>query len=159
MGFNGTQGPQGPMGFNGTQGPQGPMGFNGTQGPQGPMGFNGTQGPQGPMGFNGTNGVNGTQGPPGPAGPNEINSSKLYPVTGAQASFGGGVRVPITSTATCNSGDVVLEGGFSISTDPGADIDLTSLSSGPTNNGQNYFITASGNNIVIQSNALCFDNP
>ena len=31
----------------------------------------------------------------------------------------------------CNPGDIVLEGGFSISTDPGADIDLSSLSSGP----------------------------
>jgi hypothetical protein len=59
----------------------------------------------------------------------------------------------------CNTGDIVLEGGFSISTDPGADIDLSSLSLGPTNNGKDYFITAAGNRIVIQSNALCFDNP
>ena len=58
----------------------------------------------------------------------------------------------------CDTGDIVLRGGFSISTDPGADIDLSSLSLGPTNNGKDYFITAAGNRIAIQSDALCFDN-
>ena len=59
----------------------------------------------------------------------------------------------------CNPGDIVIEGGFSISTTPGADIDLSSLSTGPANNGTDYFITAAGNAITIQSNAVCFDNP
>jgi hypothetical protein len=88
-----------------------------------------------------------------------INSANIYSVTGTPESFGSGSRSPITSTATCNTGDIVLEGGFSISTDHGADIDLSSISTGPTTNGQGYFITAAGNNIVIQSNALCFNNP
>ncbi len=51
----------------------------------------------------------------------------------------------------CNTGDIVLEGGFSISTDPGADIDLSSLSLGPTNNGKDYFITAAGNRKLFKA--------
>ncbi|HSF00797.1 MAG TPA: hypothetical protein VLA48_07875 [Nitrososphaeraceae archaeon] len=92
-------------------------------------------------------------------GPNVINSAKTYSVTGTPESLGSGSRSPITSTAVCNIGDIVLEGGFSISIDHGTDIDLSSISTGPTTNGQGYFITAAGNNIVIQSNALCFNNP
>lgn len=88
-----------------------------------------------------------------------INSANTYFVEGPSASFGSGNRIPITSTAECDEGDIVLEGGYSISTQPGADIDLSHISTGATSNGEGYFITAAGNNIVIQSNALCFNTP
>ena len=54
-----------PQGFNGSQGPPGPVGPQGYNGSQGPPGYNGSQGPPGPVG---PQGFNGSQGPPGRSG-------------------------------------------------------------------------------------------
>ncbi|HEX2409454.1 MAG TPA: hypothetical protein VHJ38_19795 [Nitrososphaeraceae archaeon] len=88
----------------------------GTQGPPGPQGTQGIQGLPGPQG---ERGFNGTQ---GPAGPTQINPSKIYKVIGLNVS---GTRAPggvdlfgANSTAKCNPGDVVLSGGYRVSTDP-----------------------------------------
>jgi hypothetical protein len=86
----------------GTQGPQGPPGLNGTNG------VNGTQGPQGPPGLNGTNGVNGTQ---GPSGITFINNTNLYEVPGPTVSVTSNFT-EATSIATCDDGDIVIEGGY-----------------------------------------------
>ena len=84
----------------------------GPQGIQGERGFNGTQGIQGEREFNGTDGVNGTQ---GIQGPNLINSSSLYRVVGEQLSLA--IDQVGTSIARCNTGDVVVSGGYLLFTD------------------------------------------
>lgn len=55
----------GPPGFNGSQGPIGPVG---------PQGFNGTQGPQGAIGPRGFNGSQGSPGATGPQGAGDFSS-------------------------------------------------------------------------------------
>ncbi|HLH17290.1 MAG TPA: hypothetical protein VKX45_08720 [Bryobacteraceae bacterium] len=90
LGAPGAPGPQGPQGPAGAQGPAGPTG---PQGPQGPAGAAGPAGPQGP------------QGPAGPRGPS--GASGLSPSVAT-------VTVPsttATATATCASGQVLLNGG------------------------------------------------
>ena len=121
----GPQGPAGPQGATGATGPQGPPGPAGGQpGPQGERGLTGLTGPPGPAstvpgpqgeqglrGFNGTDGINGTNGLPGPAGITTINSTNLYVVLGniATATSPGLIA---NSTAICDEGDVVFEGGY-----------------------------------------------
>ena len=120
----GPQGPSGPPGVPGAQGERGLTGATGmtgpastVPGPQGLRGFNGTdgvngmQGIQGLRGFNGTDGVNGTQ---GPAGPNQINSTNLYRVIGNTANIQPPAGTLATSIASCESGDVVIEGGYMV---------------------------------------------
>ena len=128
--ITGTQGPPGPPGATGATGPPGPAGGQpGPQGPPGPAGVSGPQGergltgltgptgparpvpgPQGERGFNGTNGINGAQ---GPAGVFQLNRTNLYVVLGniATATFGGLIA---NSTAICDEGDVVIEGGYQL---------------------------------------------
>ena len=77
----------------------------GTQGPPGPQG---PAGPQGPPGLNGTNGVNGTQGPPGIT---FINNTNLYEVNGTTVTATSSIN-EITSSALCDDGDIVVEGGY-----------------------------------------------
>jgi hypothetical protein len=81
----------------------------GTQGPPGPPG---PQGPQGPPGANGTQGPQGIQGPPGPSGTSQINSTDLYLVEGNRTSLFSSTPSIGSSTATCDVGDVVIEGGY-----------------------------------------------
>ncbi len=175
-GFNGTQGPTGPAstvpgpqgppginGINGVNGTQGPMGFNGTQGAQGERGFNGTQGIQGPRGFNGTDGVNGTQ---GPAGPSVINSANLYRAFGNQIVLDFIHDVVIgTSIAQCNTGDVVIEGGYNIVFGSPRILAEGPLPFTGTNipdytgpNDSAYFTTMQGDDGSFVAYAYCFDN-
>ena len=158
MGFNGTDG------VNGTQGPRGFNGTDGVNGTQGPRGFNGTDG------VNGTNGVNGTQGSPGP---NQIPSTKLYSnVSDTVSTF------PVNSSlgfavsdAFCLPGDVAISGGPIIrpqnaNSYPGSGAPPESLSgsylSGFTSFSTppfNLWITeARGNNLLLATFVLCFDN-
>ena len=122
-GGNGTVGPQGEPGPAGAQGEPGPAGQAGQQGipgvsgPSGPRGLSGPAGPQGiqgERGFNGIDGVNGTPGPQGPAGFTEINDTNLYYVEGNAATTNGDIRSVVSSTANCQVGDIVIEGGYTV---------------------------------------------
>jgi len=141
----GTPGPPGPAG---PQGPQGP------QGPAGPIGPNGTQGPQGPQGIQGPIGPNGTQGPPGLS---TINSTNLYLVEGNVATAGasGGI---VESNATCDIGDVVFNGLNHIAGGQTSIIRAMSEDISTSNPGT-YVLIVFGNNLLIQADAQCLDNP
>jgi hypothetical protein len=101
---------QGPPGRNGTQGPPGPPGPQGPPGETGPSGQNGTQGPIGPRG---------EQGPPGPQGPPGTSAPavnlKIRDVLGQIAPI---IQIG-QSVATCNQGEIVTGGGFSVAGGPG----------------------------------------
>lgn len=101
---------QGPPGRNGTQGPPGPPGPPGPQGPPGepgPSGQNGTQGPIGPAG---------EQGPPGPPG---ISGPAMnLTIRNVQGQIAPIIQIG-QSVATCNQGERVTGGGFSIAGGPG----------------------------------------
>ena len=167
VGPQGPQGPQGPAG--GQPGPQGPPGPLGVPGPQGERGLTGATGmsgpastvlgPQGERGFNGTQGIqgergfNGTQGPPGP---NQINSTNLYFRKGNSATTGTALGT-ITSTATCDSGDIVLQGDYNINNFVGGPLFNLISSTSPTFDSYSTTVRAAG--VSIQSTILCFNNP
>ena len=134
----------------------GPAGEDGMDGAQGPRGFNGTDGAQGPRGFNGTDGINGTQGPQGPSGLSTVNSTNLYFREGNINNTS--IVATISSTVTCDPGDVIFEGGYanlghqSISSeraDPSS-IDPATYS---------YRVTGDGDGVTIVAFAYCFNNP
>lgn len=101
---------QGPPGRNGTQGPPGPpgepgsSGQNGTQGPIGPVGEQGPPGPPGPQG---------PQGPPGTSAP-----AMNLTIRNVQGQIAPIIQIG-QSVATCNQGEIVTGGGFSIAGGPG----------------------------------------
>ena len=86
-----------------TQGPQG------IQGPPGPAGATGATGPQG---IQGIQGIPGLVGPQGPAGITQINSTDVYLVTNSSGTEPGNSVVFVRSL--CNSGDLVINGGYMI---------------------------------------------
>ncbi len=147
-GTQGPQGPQGPPGVNGTQGPQGPPGVNGTQGPQGIQGPPGSQGIQGERGFNGTAGI--TQ---------LTNGTNVYLVQNVGDPAIGFNAVEVE--ALCDSGDFVLNGGYSI--------EANSLGSVPTDkpitfehepgSGWKVFVGQIQPGVFVTVYAFCFDNP
>jgi hypothetical protein len=168
----GPQGPQGPPGPAGGQpDPQGPSGPPGVPGPQGERGLTGltgptgpastVPGPQGPMGFNGTQ---------GPAGPNQINSTNLYLKVGnlVTSNLGSTVNERVISRATCDSGDIVIEGGYEISPLGAGSVPPFIIINGPTptpsnpnitEEDQEYLVMGYGGGVTIQAYAFCFDNP
>ena len=152
-GTQGPPGPQGPPGANGTQGTPGPAG------PTGPAGAQGIPGPQGERGFNGTQ---------GPAGFTELNDTNLYGVTGNVTVTGVPLAPVATSTALCDEGDKVVEGGYRanalapyiVATDgplplpqglpiPPPIVDLDS----------GYEVSIRGGSTTFFAYAYCFDNP
>ena len=138
----------------GPPGPAGPQGPQGIQGPAGPIGPNGTQGPQGLQGIQGPIGPNGTQGPPGLS---TINSTNLYLVEGNVATAGpsGGI---VESNATCDTGDVVFNGLNHIAGGQTSIIRAMSEDISTSNPGT-YVLIVFGNNLLIQADAQCLDNP
>ena len=94
-----VQGPAGP------QGPIGPSGAQGEIGPAGPEGSQGGQGPAGPAGGAGP------QGATGPAGPSWTVTQRTS--SGFVFAPGGG-SVGTSLQASCQSGEIVLGGGFSL---------------------------------------------
>ena len=138
----------------GPPGPAGPQGPQGIQGPAGPIGPNGTQGPQGLQGIQGPIGPNGTQGPPGLS---TINSTNLYLVEGNVATAGasGGI---VESNATCDIGDVVFNGLNHIAGGQTSIIRAMSEDISTSNPGT-YVLIVFGNNLLIQADAQCLDNP
>ena len=83
----------GPPGFNGSQGPIGPVG---------PQGFNGTQGPQGAIGPRGFNGSQGSPGATGPQGAGDFSSCE-YKTASNKAS-----QNPVISNLHAASVQVIL---------------------------------------------------
>jgi hypothetical protein len=141
----GTQGAAGPVG------PAGPPGATGTTGPQGPQGIQGIQGPIGP---------NGTQGPPGI---NFINNTNLYEVQGptvtAVSNF-----TETTSIASCDDGDIVIEGGYRSldQADSRVIVDGPSTANGELDNAYVVSMLPSlqgGGGKQFFAFAFCFDNP
>ena len=157
----GTQGPPGP------QGPAGPTGATGATGPASTV-----PGPQGERGFNGTNGINGAQGPQGPAGFTEINDTNLYYVEGHNITTNGDIRNPFGSAASCQIGDIVIEGGYELlnvnddSSPPlvytDGPIPRPTTFSDPSTflpRDRSYQVVLGGGHVTFQPYAICLNNP
>ena len=56
----------------------------------------------------------GTMGPQGPAGFTEINDTNLYYVEGSAATTTGDILTRVSSSANCQVGDIVIEGGYTV---------------------------------------------
>ena len=107
---------QGPPGRNGTQGPPGSPGPQGPPGEPGPSGQNGTQGLMGPAG---KQGPPGPPGPPGPQGtPGTSAPAMNLTIRNVQGQIAPIIQIG-QSVATCNQGEIVTGGGFSIAGGPG----------------------------------------
>ena|SRR5918993_882110 len=124
-------------------------------GAQGPTGPQGPAGPQGPPGINGTNGVNGTQGPPGIT---FINNTNLYEVQGPTVNATSNIN-PITSIASCDDGDIVIEGGYRSlnQADSNVIVDGPSTANGVFDNA--YVVSMLGGGKQFFAFAFCYDNP
>ena len=112
----GATGPAGPQGAPGLEGPRGVQGEMGPAGPQGEMGPAGPQGEIGPAGPQGDPGPQGPAGPPGPQGPQGPQgppgvTPRFYIAEGQTLEVG--AYSARASSASCQSGDWVLGGGFS----------------------------------------------
>jgi hypothetical protein len=148
-----TQGPQG------IQGPPGPAGATGATGPPGPAGPTGAIGPQG------IQGNPGLLGPQGPAGITQINSTDVYPVTNSSANEPGSSLVFVRSL--CDSGDFVINGGYSILSANLAENDtITTFLDAPIviptlGLGWQTFVGFDDDesSVTLGVAALCFDNP
>ena len=153
-------------------------GSQGPPGPQGPAGPTGATGPAstvpGPQGERGFNGINGAQGPQGPAGFTEINDTNLYYVEGDNMTTNGDIRNPFGSAASCQIGDIVIEGGYEILnvnddsspplvyTDGPIPRPTTSIISDPSTflpRDQTYQVTLGGGHVTFQPYAICLNNP
>jgi len=143
----------------GTQGPPGP------QGPAGATGATGPQGPKGDKGDTGQIGTNGTQGPPGP---NQITATKIYkqfgPIVNYEVTLEGLVA---NSTATCLTGDTVLNGGYHINSTSlvgtssvSTPLNFTLIETEPTSTADAWTteVITAGSPFTVQSIAQCFDN-
>jgi hypothetical protein len=71
-----------------------------------------------------------------------------------------GTIATITSTATCDSGDIVLHGNYNIDNFGGGPfINLITSTSNTSTTFDSYSITVRAVGVTIQSTALCFNNP
>ena len=109
---------------------------------------------QGPQGIPGPTGPQGIPGPQGPSGLSTINSTNLYLLVGPIN--GTSTLAEISSSVTCDPGDVVYEGGHTINNFGNTTIVEFS---GPTNDPATYLYAVAGDNILIRAHAYCFDNP
>ena len=139
----------------------------GTQGPQGPVGPVGATGPQGPKGDKGDTGQIGPNGTQGPPGPNQITATEIYkqfgPIVNYEVTLEGLVA---NSTATCLTGDTVLNGGYHINstslvgTFVSTPLNFTSIETEPTSTADAWTteVITAGSPFTVQSIAQCFDN-
>jgi hypothetical protein len=99
----------------------------------------------------------GPQGPEGPAG--QIDFTNTYLVVGTGASTG---ETPSRafSVASCDPGDIVLEGGGGVASffDEGLG-NVFLLIREPINEGNGYRVGGVAANTEFDSNAICIDNP
>jgi hypothetical protein len=115
-----------------------------------------------------TQGRSGQQGPAGPQGPQGLPSpNKILPenLYYRQGNIGVGFSdQTVNSTSVCNSRDIVIEGDFAIFPNPQAVPNtLLEIIKNVTNSDTNEFgkleVSVRGTNMVVQSSAICFDNP
>jgi hypothetical protein len=118
-------------------------------------GIQGLPGPQGPPGLNGTNGVNGTQGPPGIT---FINNTNLYEVQGITVNATSSIN-EITSTAVCDDGDIVIEGGYRSLNDADSNVIVDGPSTANGDFDRAYVVSMLGGGKQFFAFAFCFDNP
>ena len=134
----------------------------GAQGPPGPQGAIGPTGPAAPQGIPGTNGTQGPQGIAGPSGITFLNSTTAYLVNSTltinnSTSFN-------TGRAICDSGDFVIEGGYSIDsfTVPPYEFLERPIFS-PLGSGWEVILAEPPDNpdssVGWFTHAICFDNP
>jgi hypothetical protein len=131
----------------------------------------GSQGPAGPQGPRGLQGERGPAGPAGPAGLNQISNTNLYTVLGEVARASNGAGIAGNSTAVCDEGDVVIEGGYILRAGNPTQAPIVQ-SNGPLPNpvtrdsgtadsaySVTLLSTSSAMNTDFQTYAYCFDNP
>ena len=134
----------------------------GTQGPPGPAG---PAGPAGPQGIQGLPGSTGATGATGPAGITTLNSTNVYFVQHSTTSV-----PPATftlSTAVCDPGDFVLNGGFNFFGSQHNNDEIISIFADQPfvdnilGEGWGAIATINGNTSSISLNVFadCFDNP
>ena len=144
----------------GTQGPPGPQGPIGPAGPQGPIG------PAGPQGIQGIQGIPGLLGPQGPSGITQLNATNVYVVNNSSGPTPPGGTEALVP-ALCDSGDLVLNGGYNlfgtnleendtISTFVDQAITLPILGEGWA---AAVSVNDEASSLRLNVNALCFDNP
>ncbi|MFC5835752.1 hypothetical protein [Nonomuraea insulae] len=112
-GKTGLQGPKGDDGKNGLPGKDGTDGKNGLPGKDGADGKNGLPGQDGARGLQGPKGDDGRKGDTGPRGPQgekgEPGGGGTYVTYTDTGSIGGS-----SGTASCDKGDLVTGGGFTV---------------------------------------------
>lgn len=106
----------------------------------------------------------------GPAGHNQISSTNLYLVVGNIVTVSSPPGSDLaTSTATCQTGDVVIEGGYSMISatipapaptifEDGPIPDALGIPSAPNNSGYTVTIISNGGFNSLQAYAYCFNN-
>ena len=149
-------------GTQGPPGPQGPPGLNGTQGPPGPAGPAGPTGATGPQGEQGERGLTGATGPTGMTGPAAvISNSSFYKTQGEVEPLPSVDPASRTATATCDSGDIAIEGNFFITqTEPQIPMDYLITEYFTTNEEFNeYTAKIEGVGATLETQALCLDLP
>jgi hypothetical protein len=128
----------------------------------------GTQGPPGPAGPIGATGPQGIQGPPGAQGPSgitQLNATNVYSVNNSTTTTP--PQIFALSTALCDPGDLVLNGGYNLF---GSDIEdndtastvIDQAISNPTVGvgwAAAVVVNEETSSITLNVNALCFDNP
>jgi len=137
----------------GVPGPQGEQGPQGETGPQGIQGATGPMGPAGPQGPQGAPGGTGPQGPVGPAGESGLQNINIYRNEKSVVALS---DADISLTTTCNTGDILISGGFSIS--DGNDKEFAYLASIPDPSTQSHTLSAKVDEVAeFKSYALCLD--
>jgi hypothetical protein len=104
-------------------------------------------------------GPQGPQGPQGPAG--QINFTNTYLVVGPGATITSETPTRAFSLASCDAGDIVLEGGGSVANflDEGLG-NVFQIFRETVNEGNGYQVGGVGTNLTsFDSNAICIDNP
>jgi hypothetical protein len=104
-------------------------------------------------------GPQGPQGPQGPAG--QINFTNTYLVVGPGATITSETPTRAFSVASCDAGDIVLEGGGSVANflDEGLG-NVFQIFRETVNEGNGYQVGGVGTNLTsFDSNAICIDNP
>jgi hypothetical protein len=100
--------------------------------------------------------------PQGPAGVNFINNTNLYFVEGNRVTSNTNIPPP-QSNATCDDGDIVIEGGYQTFVNSIQNIRVlidrpfTNLVDGTLDN--RYVVSILGGDTPYQAFAYCFDNP
>ena len=138
----------------------------GTQGPPGPPG---PAGPQGIQGLPGSTGATGATGATGPSGITTLNDTNLYTNSSFGIVLNGGQN---TTFATCDEGDALIHGGYTVLARDPVNIKINILDALPFEFYNVDFNDAFGVEIAVSNatatvpdgatfvvTAECFDNP